>query len=110
MDELKEILANLLEHVDDDCPQEFRSEHLKEAIKEAREILNKKQHLTTSNILCYSVQRAIENTKGENMNGTITFDSPESLARFLLAFQGSSAGFEIIEECGIFTLTFNGGY
>jgi len=56
------------------------------------------------------VQRAIENTKGENMNGTITFDSPESLGKFLLAFQGSSAGFEIIEECGIFTLTFNGGY
>ena len=44
------------------------------------------------------------------MNGTIQFDSAESLARFLAAFTGQTAKFEVVEKYGVFTLTFLGGF
>jgi hypothetical protein len=45
------------------------------------------------------------------MHGKITFDSPESLAKFLIEFTGSTALFEVTEKSnGSFILEFSGGF
>jgi hypothetical protein len=38
-DELKKLLYNLLAHVDEDCPVEYRSKHLRMCMDEVREAL-----------------------------------------------------------------------
>jgi len=37
--ELKRILQDLLDNVDEDCPSEYRTKHLRMAMDEAREAL-----------------------------------------------------------------------
>lgn len=44
------------------------------------------------------------------MNGKIFFDSPASLAAFLVAFTASTATFEVTEDRGTFVLKFTGGF
>lgn len=39
--QLREALVNLVEQVDEDCPQEYRTRHLIEAIEDARYLLRK---------------------------------------------------------------------
>jgi len=38
-EELKRILQDLLDNVDEDCPSEYRTKHLRIAMDEAREAL-----------------------------------------------------------------------
>jgi hypothetical protein len=44
------------------------------------------------------------------MDGFIEFDNIEDLARFLRAFTGSTAKFEVVKKFNIWRLTFTGGY
>jgi len=41
MDELLEVLAYLADQVESDCPQEYRSKHLKQALNDAWELISK---------------------------------------------------------------------
>ena len=44
------------------------------------------------------------------MNGEIIFKELEDLATFLKAFTGSTATFEVKQDCRGWVLEFNGGY
>jgi hypothetical protein len=44
------------------------------------------------------------------MDGFIEFDNIEDLARFLQAFTGGTAKFEVVKKFGVWRLTFVGGF
>jgi len=44
-DNLVAALENLLRNVDEDCPQEYRTEHLREAMREAQELIEQAQRV-----------------------------------------------------------------
>jgi len=66
---IREALQELLEHVDDDCPQEYRSSHLRGAIDDAREVLSQPEPTDPKN--CPKC-----GTSDENINyGTLQSDA-----------------------------------